>query len=157
MADYNYMSQEGFDKLREELKALKTIKRREIAQQIREAREKGDLSENAEYHAAKEAQGHLEMKIRKLEDTLSKARVMETGSLDGSRVTVLSRVEISMVTTGKKFSYTIVSAEEADIKLGKLSKDSPIGKGLLGAITGEIVTIQTPSGTQEFKVLSITI
>ena len=156
MAKVNYMSQEGLDKLKEELNTLKTKGRADIAKQIAEAREKGDLSENAEYDAAKEAQGLLELKISKLNEAVGTARVLESDDLDDSKALILSTVEIKNVQNNKVFTYTLVSEEEADLKNGKLSVSSPIGKGLLGKTVGEISVISTPTGVSiEFEILSI--
>lgn len=155
MVQYNYLTQEGLDRLKEELKYLQTKGRAEIAQQIAEAREKGDLSENAEYDAAKDAQGHLEFKINKLNEALANARVLEADELDNSAVLILSKVEIKNVSNGKVLKYTIVSENEADLKMGKISVSSPIGKGLLGKKVGEEVEIKTPGGSFQFEVLSI--
>ena len=155
MSQYNYLTQEGLDKLKEELRHLQTKGRAEIAQQIAEAREKGDLSENAEYDAAKEAQGHLELKINKLNEALANARVLEADELDNSTVLILSKVEIKNLSNGKVLNYTIVSENEADLKTGKLSVSSPIGKGLLGKKVGDKADINTPGGTMEFEILSI--
>jgi transcription elongation factor GreA len=155
MSKYSYLTQEGFDKLKAELNELKGSERLKAARQIAEAREKGDLSENAEYDAAKEAQGLLEFKISQLEAVMATSRVLNEEDLDLSSVVVLSTVEIRHLKTDKILNYTLVSETEADLKLGKISVTSPIGKGLLGKKIGEIATIITPSGTTEFKVLNI--
>ena len=157
MSKYSYMTQEGFDKLRGELEELKTTGRQEAAKAIVEAREKGDLSENAEYDAAKDAQGLLELKISEMEKTLSTARVIKQEDLDTSSVVVLSTVNIKQVKSGKEFTYTLVSQSEANLKAGKISVDSPIGKGLLGKAIGEIADVQTPGGSMEFEILDIAI
>jgi transcription elongation factor GreA len=151
------MTQEGFDKLKGELEELKTTGRQDAAKAIAEAREKGDLSENAEYDAAKEAQGLLELKISELEKTLSMARVINQEDLDTSSVVVLSTVKIKQVKTGKEFAYTLVSQSEANLRAGKISVDSPIGQGLLGKSVGEVAQVNTPGGTMEFEVLDISI
>ena len=151
------MTQEGFDKLSGELEELKTTGRQEAAKAIGEAREKGDLSENAEYDAAKDAQGLLELKISEMEKTLSTARVIKQEDLDTSSVVVLSTVKIKQVKSGKEFTYTLVSQSEANLKAGKISVDSPIGKGLLGKAIGEIADVQTPGGSMEFEILDIAI
>lgn len=155
MSKYSYMTQEGFDRLKGELEVLKTTGRQDAAKAIAEAREKGDLSENAEYDAAKEAQGLLELKISEMEKTLSNARVISQDDLDASSVVILSTVKIKRVKSGKEFQYTLVSQSEADLKAGKISVDSPIGKGLLGKAVGEIAQVATPRGNMEFEVLDI--
>jgi len=157
MSKYSYMTQEGFDKLRGELEHLKTEGRQAAAKAIGEAREKGDLSENAEYDAAKEAQGLLELKISEMEKVLSTARVINQEDLDASSVVILSTVKIKQIKTKKEFEYTLVSQSEANLRAGKISVDSPIGKGLLGKAVGEIAEVQTPGGTMEFEVLDISI
>lgn len=156
MAEYIYMSQEGLEKLKNELKDLKTRGRQEAAQAIAEAREKGDLSENAEYDAAKEAQGLLELKISKLEESLGKARILDDSKLDTSKAMVLSTVKIKNLKMNKEFTYTLVSEAEADLKSGKISVDSPIGKGLVGKKVGEIAKVDAPGGVMEFELLEIT-
>jgi len=134
---------------------MKSVERPKISQQIAEARDKGDLSENAEYDAAKEAQGLLEMKISKLEETLSNARLMDTSKIDTSKVMVLSTVTIKNKRNGAKMTYKLVSESEADLKSGKISISSPIGKGLSGKHVGEVAEIQTPAGKMEFEILDI--
>lgn len=156
MGKISYYTEEGLNKLKTELNDMKTKGRSEIARQIAEARDKGDLSENAEYDAAKDAQGMLEMKIAKLEEILSNARVIDESSIDTSQVAVLSTVRIKNRRNGAEISYTLVSEEEADLKLGKISVGSPIGKGLLGKKVGEVAQIQVPAGLMEFEVLDIT-
>lgn len=151
------MTQEGFDKLKKELETLKTEGRQDAAKAIGEAREKGDLSENAEYDAAKEAQGLLELKISEMEKVLSTARVIKQEDLDASSVVILSTVKIEQVKTKKEFEYTLVSQSEANLRAGKISVDSPIGKGLLGKKVGDIAEVQTPGGIMEFKILDIAI
>lgn len=157
MSKYSYMTQDGYDKLKAELEELKTSGRQEAAKAIAEAREKGDLSENAEYDAAKEAQGLLELKISEMEKTLSTSRVIDQNDLDASSVVILSTVKLRQVKSGKEFTYTLVSQSEANLRAGKISVDSPIGKGLLGKKVGEIAAIQTPGGQMEFEVLDISI
>ena len=130
--------------------------RSDIAKQIAEARDKGDLSENAEYDAAKDAQGHLEAKIAQLEDLLSNARLLDETKIDTSAVSILSKVTIKNKKNGASFTYTLVSEEEADLKVNKLSTQSPIGKGLLGKKIGEIAKVKTPAGDIEFEVMNIT-
>ena len=151
-----YLSQKGYDDLKEELYKLKSIERPKIINQISEARDKGDLSENAEYDAAKEAQGMLEMRISKLEETLSNARVIDESQLDNSKVLVLSKVKIKNQVNNMIMDYTIVADGEADLSKGKISVNSPIGKGLLGKSVGEIAQINVPSGVINFEVLEIT-
>ncbi|HKK78243.1 MAG TPA: transcription elongation factor GreA [Phaeodactylibacter sp.] len=157
MPDINYLTPEGYKKLKEELDELKGKGRSEAAAAIAEAREKGDLSENAEYDAAKDAQGMLELRISELEKTLSNSRVLDASQLDASKVTVLSDVTIKNVKTGKEMKYKLVSESEADAKARKISVTSPIGKGLLGKKVGEIAQIQTPRGPIEFEVIDISI
>lgn len=155
MKEVSYFTPEGLKKMRDELIYLKTQERANIARQIADARDKGDLSENAEYDAAKDAQGMLEMKIAKLEEMLSNARVIDESKLDNSKVLVLSTVKIQNVKNGQTMSYTLVAEKEADLKSGKISVSSPIGKGLLGKKVGETVEIQVPSGSLEFKIIGI--
>ena len=157
MADINYVTKETLEQLREELTHLKTSGRAEIARQIAEAREKGDLRENAEYDAAKEAQGHHESKIAQLEAVIASARVLETKDIDTSKVSVLSKVKVTNLKTKKTMEYQIVSEKEADLKAGKLSVTSPIGKGLLGKAVGEIAEVTAPSGLLKFKVEKISV
>jgi transcription elongation factor GreA len=157
MSAVNYLTLEGFNKLKAELDELKTKGRDEAARAIAEAREKGDLSENAEYDAAKEAQGMLELKINDLETVLSNARILDESQLDSSKVTVLSRVTIKNRKTGKDITYKLVSESEADLKAGKISVNSPIGQGLLGKTVGDIAQVQTPGGAMEFEVVEISI
>lgn len=153
---YSYYSQEGYDKLKKELDHMKSVERSRISEQIAEARDKGDLSENAEYDAAKEAQGILEMKISKLENTMANARVLDSSQVDTSKVMVLSTVTIKNTKTGKTLKYQLVSESEADLKSGKISVSSPIGKGLVGKEKGDIAEIQTPSGLVSFEIVDIT-
>jgi transcription elongation factor GreA len=151
----SYYTKEGLDKLTNELNQLKTKGRADIAKQIAEARDKGDLSENAEYDAAKDAQGHLEAKIAKLEDLMSNARLLDETKIDTSSVSILSKVTIKNKKNNASVTYTLVSEEEADLKAGKISTGSPIGKGLLGKKKGDSVKIKTPAGEMEFEVVSI--
>ena len=151
------MTQEGYDKIMAELEDLKMNGRAEAAKAIAEAREKGDLSENAEYDAAKDAQGMLEMKINQLEKVVANARVIDSSQIDTSKVTVLSKVTVKNLKMNKEFTYQLVSESEADIKAKKLSVTSPIGKGLLGKTIGETAEIQTPAGMMSFEILNITI
>ena len=155
MAKISYYTEEGLTKLWNELNEMKTKGRTEIARQIAEARDKGDLSENAEYDAAKDAQGMHEMKIAKLEEILSNARVIDESTMDTSQVSVLSKVKIKNRKNGMEVTYTLVSEEEADLKAGKISVGSPIGKGLLGKKVGETTEIKVPAGMMEFEVLDI--
>ncbi len=155
MAQYNYYTQEGYDKILAELNDLKTKGRQEIALQIQEAREKGDLSENAEYDAAKDAQGLLELKISKLEELIAKARVLDDSRIDASKVAILSKVKIKNISNNQILNYTLVSEEEADLKAGKISIGSPFGKGLLGKSAGEIAEIVAPKGVMKFEVLEV--
>ncbi|PWJ54287.1 transcription elongation factor GreA [Dyadobacter jejuensis] len=155
MAKFSYYTEEGLNKLKAELNDMKTKGRTDIAKQIAEARDKGDLSENAEYDAAKDAQGMHEMKIAKLEEILSTARVIDESSIDTSQVAVLSKVRIKNRKNGMEVTYILVSEEEADLKAGKISVGSPIGKGLLGKKVGETTEIKVPAGIMEFEVLDI--
>lgn len=151
----SYYTEEGLRKLKEELNDLKVRGRAEMARQIAEARDKGDLSENAEYDAAKDAQGHLELKISKLEAVVADARVLDASSIDTSQVSIMTKVKIKNPKNGATMVYAIVAEEEADLKSGKISVKSPIGKGLLGKKVGQIAAIQVPAGTMEFEVLEI--
>ena len=155
MSDLSYFTQEGYDKLVAELDKLKTEGRQEIAAAIGEAREKGDLSENAEYDAAKDAQGLLEMKINELENVYANARIIDASQLDSSHITVLSKVELKNIKSGKTINYQLVAETEADIKSKKISVSSPLGKSLLGKAVGEIAVFEAPRGNMEFEVLSI--
>jgi len=155
MSKVSYYTEEGLKKLRDELNHLKDVERPKASQAIAEARDKGDLSENAEYDAAKEAQGLLELRIAKLEETLSGARLINESELDTSKALVLSTVEVKNKTNGMQMSYTLVAQSEADLASGKISVDSPIGKGLLGKEVGETAAIQVPNGTIELEILSI--
>ncbi len=155
MSGINYMTQEGYDKLSGELEKLKTTGRQEIAKAIGEAREKGDLSENAEYDAAKDAQGMLELKINEMEKVLSNARILDISDIDTSKVTVLCKVKIKNKANGAELTYNLVSESEADLKSKKISVTSPIGKGLLGKKIGEVATVMTPRGNMEFEILDI--
>ena len=156
MAKISYYTEEGLNRLKNELNELKTKGRSAIAHQIAEARDKGDLSENAEYDAAKDAQGLHELKIAKLGEALSNARVLDESTIDASIVSVLSNVTIKNKKSGQQMQYTLVSEEEADLKTGKISVNSPIGKGLLGKRVGETAEIKVPAGMVEFDVLDIT-
>ncbi|MBI2420026.1 MAG: transcription elongation factor GreA [Ignavibacteriales bacterium] len=150
-----YLTQERLVELEKEVKELKTAGRKVIAQKIAEARSHGDLSENAEYDAAKEEQGLMELKIRKLETTLARARIIDSSQFTGSEVHILSKVRIKNLKTDKLFEYFLVSPEEADFKIAKISITSPIGKSLLGKKVGDKVQVQVPAGLQEFEILEI--
>ncbi len=152
-----YFTPEGLERLKKELLKLKTEDRREMARKIGEAREKGDLSENAEYDAAKEAQGLLELKISKLEDALGKARLLDASKMDASKVMILSTVKIKNLKMNKTVKYMIVSEDEANLREGKISVNTPIAQGLLGKRVGDKVAIQVPSGKMEFEVMEISI
>ncbi|KAA5537279.1 transcription elongation factor GreA [Taibaiella lutea] len=155
MADINYVTKETLDHMRDELTQLKTAGRAEIARAIAEAREKGDLKENAEYDAAKEAQGYHEAKIAQLETAVINSRIINMKDIDTSKVSILSKVKITNTKTKKSFEYQIVSETEADLKSGKISVGSPIAKGLLGKSVGETAEIEAPSGKMKFKIDSI--
>ena len=155
MSEISYYTQEGLDNLKQEVKNLETIERPKISQQIGEARDKGDLSENAEYDAAKEAQGMLEARISKLKNTLANARLIDDSEIDDSKVFILSTVKIKNIKNSMQMVYTLVAENEADIRAGKISVDSPIGKGLLGKEVGEIADINTPAGVMKFEIISI--
>ncbi|MFN5912104.1 MAG: transcription elongation factor GreA [Bacteroidota bacterium] len=155
MSQVNYYTAEGLKKLKDELHDMKTVQRPAISNQIAEARDKGDLSENAEYDAAKEAQGLLEMKIAKLEAVIANARLIDGSNIDNSKVFILSKVRIKNVANGMEMEYTLVAENEADLKAKKISVDSPIGKGLLGKAMGDVADIQTPNGIIKFEILEI--
>jgi len=155
--NYTYLTQEGYDNLQAELEELKSNGRSKIAKAIAEAREKGDLSENAEYDAAKEAQGMLELKINEMEKVMATARILDASTLDNSKVVVFSKVTIKNVSNGKEITYMLVSETEADIKSKKISVTSPIGKGLLGKAKGDIASISTPRGDMKFEIVEIAI
>ncbi len=151
----SYYTQEGFDRLKHKLQDLRTKGRAEIARQIAEARDKGDLSENAEYDAAKDAQGLLELEISKLEELMVNARILDETTIDISKVSILSHVKIRNTVTKMEITYTLVAEEEADLKQNKISVKSPIGSGLLGKKIGEKAEISTPRGPMSFEVLDI--
>ena len=157
MSNISYYSSAGLKKLKDELHELKTKGRMDIAHQIAEARDKGDLSENAEYDAAKDAQGLLELKISKLEEVVGNARVLDNSKMDTSKVGILCTVKIKNVKNGMTVSYTLVSEEEADLKAGKISLASPFGKGLVGKAIGDIAEVNAPAGKLQFEILDITI
>ncbi len=150
-----YFTAEGLKKLHEELNQLKKVERPKISQQIAEARDKGDLSENAEYDAAKDAQGLLELRISKLETVVSNARILDESKVDGSRALVLSKVKIRNKANNSEMTYLLVAENEADLKLGKISVSSPIGKGLLGKKVGDLAEIEVPSGKLQFEIIDI--
>lgn len=150
-----YITSEGLKKLQDELEQLRTVERPAISQLIAEARDKGDLSENAEYDAAKEAQGMLEMKIAKLENTIANARIIDESKIDTDRVQILTRVKIRNTQSNAIMEYTLVAASEANIKEGKLSVGTPIAKALIGRTIGEVVDVQVPSGMIKFEIISI--
>ena len=157
MSQISYYTPEGLQKLKDELQQLKTKGRADMARQIAEARDKGDLSENAEYDAAKDAQGLLELKISKLEAVVGNARVLDESIIDTSKVSILSKVKIKNKKNGMQMMYTLVSEEEADLKTGKISVKSPIGQGLLGKKIGETASVNAPAGTMEFEILEISL
>lgn len=157
MSNYTYLTQGGYDKLKADLDELKTNGRQEAARAIAEARAQGDLSENAEYDAAKDAQGLLELKISEMETVLSSARIIDESLLDDSKVAILSNVTIKNLKTGKEMTYKLVSETEADAKLMKISVTSPIGHGLLGKVRGDIAKVVTPGGSLEFEIVEITV
>lgn len=158
MANIQYVTKEGLDKLRAELDQLESFERPKISQHIAEARDKGDLSENAEYDAAKEAQGLLELKIGKLQDQIANARVIDPSMLDNSKVSILSKVKIKNLANGMEMSYSLVPETEADLSKGKISVNTPIAKGLLGKKLGEIADIELPNGTKmQFEILDLKI
>ncbi len=156
MSNVSYYTAEGLKKLKEELDYLRDVERPKASQAIAEARDKGDLSENAEYDAAKEAQGLLELKISKLEETVANARIIDESQLDTSKVLVLSTVKLKNKQNGAEMTYTLVAESEADLKTGKISVSSPIGKGLLGKKVGDIAEITVPNGTIAFEIVEIT-
>ncbi|MCD7899643.1 MAG: transcription elongation factor GreA [Bacteroides sp.] len=152
-----YMSEEGYKKLMEELRVLETVNRPEISKQIAEARDKGDLSENAEYDAAKEAQGMLEMKISQLKEIIANAKIIDESKLGTDSVQILNKVELKNVLNGMKMTYTIVSESEANLREGKISVSTPIARGLLGKKVGDVVEIQVPQGKVNLEILNISI
>ncbi len=156
MSQVSYFSEEGLKNLKDELKQLEQVERPKISQQIAEARDKGDLSENAEYDAAKEAQGLLELKISKLKEVIASARIIDESQIDASKVYIHSKVKIKNIKMNKEMMYTLVAENEADLKAGKISVDSPIGKGLLGLSVGDIADIKVPNGIMQFEIIEIT-
>ena len=157
MAQISYMTEEGLANLKKELDHLTSVERPAISQQIADARDKGDLSENAEYDAAKEAQGLLEMKIARLEDIFANARIIDESKIDTSQVQILNKVKIKNTSNNKQVEYTLVSESESDIKSGKISVATPIAKGLLGKKVGDVVDIRVPSGIMSFEIIEISL
>lgn len=155
MSQLRYYTEEGLAKLKADLHQLRSVERPKISQQIAEARDKGDLSENAEYDAAKEAQGLLEAKISKMETLFANARIIDESQLDNSKVLILSKVKIKNIGNGKEMTYTLVAENEASLKDGKISIDSPIGKGLLGKKVGDLADVQVPNGIVKFEIIDI--
>ena len=157
MSGFTYFTRDALEQLKADLQRLKTVERQAASRAIAEAREKGDLRENAEYDAAKEAQGLLEAKIQKLEGDLANARIIDEGSIDTSKVSILTKVTVTNLDNKKQMTYHLVSEKEADLKLGKISVTSPIGKGLLGKQVGEVADVQVPAGRLHFKIENITV
>ena len=155
MSQVSYYTEEGLQKLKDELHEMETVQRPAISQQIADARDKGDLSENAEYDAAKEAQGLLESKIAKLKEIVANARIIDDSDIDASKVFILSTVKIKNTANGMEMVYTLVAENEADLKAKKISVESPIGKGLLGKSVGEIADVETPNGIMKFEIIEI--
>ena len=156
MTSVLYVTKETLEQMKEELVHMRTVDRPAAARAIAEAREKGDLKENAEYDAAKEAQGILEAKLKRLESDIASVRILDTENVDTSKVSILTKVTITNLVNKKKITYTIVSEKEADLKLGKISITSPIGQGLLGKVVGNVVEVQVPAGLLKFKIEDIT-
>lgn len=152
---YSYYTEEGLQKLKNELHEMESVQRPAISKQIAEARDKGDLSENAEYDAAKEAQGLLESKIAKLKEIIANARLIDDSEIDNSKVFILSKVKIKNSNNGAQMEYTLVAENEANLKEKKISVESPIGKGLLGKSVGEVADVQTPNGVVKFEIIEI--
>ncbi|MFO7754694.1 MAG: transcription elongation factor GreA [Bacteroidales bacterium] len=157
MSDKVYLTEEGLEKLKRELEELRTVQRPEISKQIAEARDKGDLSENAEYSAAKEAQGMLELKIANIEDKIANSRLIDESRIDTSSVQVLNRVKIKNKNNGSVMEYLLVPESEADLKAAKLAVNSPIAKGLLGKKVGDVVEVKVPSGIVSFEIINISL
>lgn len=157
MSDANYVTQETFEMMKEELHRLKSVERPAASRAIAEAREKGDLKENAEYDAAKEAQGMLEAKIKHMEGVIATSKIVDTNTIDTSKVTILTRVTITNLASKKTVTYKIVGEVEADLKAGKISASSPIGKGLIGKEIGDIAEVHAPNGVLKFKIEDISI
>ena len=157
MSATNYVTKETFEQMKAELQLMKSVDRPAASKAIAEAREKGDLKENAEYDAAKEAQGLLEAKIKYLEGVIATARILDEGNIDTSKVSILTKVRLTNLATKKEVTYQIVSEKEANLKLGKISVTSPVGKGLLGKVVGDVAEVQVPAGLLKFKVEEISI
>jgi transcription elongation factor GreA len=157
MSGFTYFTKDALEQLKSELQKMKSVERQAASKAIAEAREKGDLRENAEYDAAKEAQGLLEAKIQRLEGDLANARIIEEGTIDTSKVSILTKVTVTNLTNKKQMTYHLVSEKEADLKIGKISVTSPIGKGLLGKHVGEVAQVQAPAGSLQFKIEKITV
>lgn len=157
MAKVSYVTEQGYEKLKKEIEHLETVERPNISQQIAEARDKGDLSENAEYDAAKEAQGMLELKISKLKNALANSRILDQSKLDTSTVQILNKVQIKNKKNGAIMEYTIVSDTEANLKERKMSINTPIAKGLLGKKVGDVAVVEAPSGKIEFEIIKISL
>ena len=157
MSQVNYVTKDTFEQMQAELQHMKAVDRPAASRAIGEAREKGDLKENAEYDAAKEAQGILEAKLKKLENDIASVRILDTENVDTSKVSILTKVTITNLANKKKITYTIVSEKEADLKLGKISITSPIGQGLLGKVVGDVAEVQVPAGTLKFKIEDISV
>ena len=155
MSEVSYYTAEGLKKLKDELHQLEQVERSRVTQEIADARDKGDLSENAEYHAAKEEQSHLEFKIAKLKNVVASARIIDESQLDASKILIHSVVKIKNTVNNMKFTYTLVADSETDIRNGKLAVNSPIGKGLLGKKVGEVAEVQVPNGIMKFEILEI--
>ncbi|TVR37200.1 MAG: transcription elongation factor GreA [Cryomorphaceae bacterium] len=155
MSDIRYYTEEGLQKLKEELHQLRTVERPKISQQIADARDKGDLSENAEYDAAKEAQGHLEAKIAKMEELVANARLIDESQIDNSKAFILSKVKIKNLGNNAVLEYTLVAENEANLAAKKISVDSPIGKSLLGKAVGDVVEVKIPAGVAKFEIVEI--
>lgn len=157
MNGFTYFTKEALEQLKADLQKMKAVERPAASKAIAEAREKGDLRENAEYDAAKEAQGLLEAKINKLEGDLANARIIDEGDIDTSKVSILTKVTVTNLTNKKQMTYHLVSEKEADLKLGKISVTSPIGKGLLGKTVGDVADVQVPAGRLQFKIENISV
>lgn len=157
MSSVLYVTKETLEQMKEELLRMRTVDRPAAARAIAEAREKGDLKENAEYDAAKEAQGILEAKLKMLENDIASVRILDTENVDTSKVSILTKVTITNLANKKKITYTIVSEKEADLKLGKISITSPIGQGLLGKVVGDVAEVHAPAGMMKFKIEDITV
>lgn len=157
MSGFTYFTKEALEQLKADLQKMKAVERPAASKAIAEAREKGDLRENAEYDAAKEAQGLLEAKINKLEGDLANARIIDEGDIDTSKVSILTKVTVTNLTNKKQMTYHLVSEKEADLKLGKISVTSPIGKGLLGKTIGDVADVQVPAGRLQFKIENISV